>query len=218
MPDGAPPRPARAQASQPSSVSATRWSTTAFSAASSLAACLRAPPRRRRAGGRRSCPPRRSCAGAPPRRGSRAASASSATSAISSSTRSANGTALAAAEIDQLAAHAVALRQPAVLRDQRRQVLPPAQVAALQRDQHLHDRLEGGGERDAVVHPRADVGDAHLQRRKARRGAKVPPDLGGVLDAAELHQEVDHAAVFAGAGEGLRQAGARQLDRRSEER
>ena len=172
----------------------TRWSTTARSAAFSLRPCstraledgdLPVGARPLRGDLPRS---------ARPRRGSRAVPLLRATSAMISSTRSRERHRRAAAEIDQLAADAVPLREPSVLRDQRRQILPPSLVAALQRDQHCDDRLERRGDGDAVVEAGADVGDAQLERREFRRRPEVPPDLRRVLDAAELHQEIDHAA------------------------
>src|SRR3546814_7173595 len=75
-----------------------------------------------------------------------------------------------------------------------------------------------GGDGEAVLQVGADVGNAHLQRRKARRGTHVPPDLGAVLKQAGAHHDVEVALVLAEAVEALRQAGARQLlEHRSEE-
>ena len=87
---------------------------------------------RRRAGGRRWCPPRRCAAPARPPRGSQAARASSADQRDHLLDQIGERHGLAAAEIEQLAARAVTLREPAVLRDQGVHVLPPALIAPLQ--------------------------------------------------------------------------------------
>jgi hypothetical protein len=91
---------------------------------------------------------------------------------------------LAQAEIDQPLVEAVALGAPAVLLHQHVVVAPPALVVALQAVEHVEHAEVDRGHGDAVLVVGADVGDAHLQGREARRGPHVPPQLAGVLDQA----------------------------------
>src|SRR3546814_5833316 len=78
---------------------------------------------------------------------------------------------------------------PAVLVDQHVGILAPALVIALQDVEHAEQAGVEGGDGEAVLQVGADVGNAHLQRRKARRGTHVPPDLGAVLEQAGAHHD-----------------------------
>src|SRR3546814_14254639 len=84
-------------------------------------------------------------------------------------------------------------------------------VIALQDVEHAEQAGVEGGDGEPVLQVGADVGNAHLQRRKARRGTHVPPDLGAVLVPAGAHHDVAVALVLAEAVQALRQAGALQL-------
>ena len=114
------------------------------------------------------------------------------------------------AVIDKLALGAIAHRPPAVFANQGRGIEPPALVAGAQAEQERQQRLEHGGDAGGVLDPRADIGDPLFQGRELGRGADVPPDLGGVLDAAGRDQLIDQAAVFAERGQIVGQPGARQ--------
>jgi hypothetical protein len=117
----------------------------------------------------------------------------------------------ALAEIDHAFAGAVPLRAPAILAHQEGRVIAPALVLPAQAIEHAQDAAEQRGDGEAVGKQRADIGDAHLERRKARRGPQIPPDLGRVLDQPGVHQHLDRAGIFAVAAELMRHAGAGQL-------
>src|SRR3546814_11840615 len=85
---------------------------------------------------------------------------------------------------------------PAVLVDQHVGILAPALVIALQDVEHAEQAGVEGGDGEAVLQVGADVGNAHLQRRKARRGTHVPPDLGAVLEQAEIGRASGRARVW----------------------
>src|SRR5512132_303668 len=118
---------------------------------------------------------------------------------------------LALTEIDQPFVDAVALRPPAVLRDQHVVVEAPALVPATQAIQHADHALPEGGHRDRVVERGADVGDPHLERLETRGRSKVPPDHRRVLDQAGIDEDIDVPPVLAPRVEARGQAGARQL-------
>ena len=79
--------------------------------------------------------------------------------------------------------------------------MAPALVLPAQAIQHAQDAAIKRGDGDAVLDQGADIGDAHLERREARRGAQVPPELGRVLDQPGADQKLDGALIFAPARE-----------------
>ncbi len=115
------------------------------------------------------------------------------------------------AEIEQRAVYAIALRTPAVLGEKEQRVRAPRLVGPADAVEHAHDGHEQGCHGHRIFHVRADIRDAHLERRKARRGAQIPPDLGRILDDAGPHQHIDGARILLPAVEPLGQARPRQL-------
>ena len=118
---------------------------------------------------------------------------------------------LTAAEIDQAGLEAVAHGAPAVLVDQEGLVAPPGGVHALEPPQHADQADIQRRHRHRVLDARADIADAHLQRREPGTRPDVPPDLGAVLDHPDLDQGVQVLLVLAEAHIGFGDAGARQL-------
>jgi len=76
---------------------------------------------------------------------------------------------------------------------------------------HPAQTLEDGGDTDGIVEKRAHIGDAHLNRRKARAGAHVPPQLGRIPDQPSLHHEGDRALKLSEALKRFGRTGPRQL-------
>ena len=117
----------------------------------------------------------------------------------------------ALAEIDQALLDAIALRPPAILAHEEGRVVAPALVLPPQAIEQSQDAAIERGNGDAVLDQRADIGDAHFESRKARGRSQVPPDLGGILDQARIHQKFDGTLIFAIGRELVWHAGAREL-------
>src|SRR5690242_8930668 len=90
---------------------------------------------------------------------------------------------LVLAEIDELAAQAVADGAPLVLLEQRPRVRAKREVVAAQLPELRDDRLQDRGHAHGLVDARTHVADAELERRIAPVRPYVPPDLGPVGDA-----------------------------------
>jgi len=114
------------------------------------------------------------------------------------------------AEVDQLAADAIARRPPFVLVEQQPAIEAKAQVLLDQPVELGHHRLDQRGERDGLVDPHRHVADAELERVEVRVHADVPPDHLAVVDAVGLDQQLDVVVVLRQALEVVRDAGARK--------
>jgi hypothetical protein len=93
-------------------------------------------------------------------------------------------------EVDQVAVQPVADGAPLVLLDQVRRVDAEGGVVAPHLVELGDDGLHERGDADGLLHPRADVEEAELERGEGVVRAHVPVDLGPVRDAPGADQLV----------------------------
>src|SRR5258707_9391117 len=95
------------------------------------------------------------------------------------------------AEVDELAVEAEADGTPLVLFDQLGGVYTKRHVVAPQLPELGDEGLQDRGHADCLVHARADVANAELQRGKIPVRAQVPPELGAIRYAVRVHEQLD---------------------------
>src|SRR6266404_5298811 len=101
------------------------------------------------------------------------------------------------AEVDQLAIDAPADGAPFVLFDQRPVIDTETLILSIELVELDDDRLRQRGQTDRILDARGDVADAELESTKIRMRAHIPPDLLGIVHAAQFYEQVDVVLILA---------------------
>ena len=123
----------------------------------------------------------------------------------------AQGDFLLLAEIDELAVEAVADGAEFVFGDQRAGVVAEVLVGFVQAVEVRGSGLDERGDGDGFFGAKGNVAGADFDGVEEGMGADVPPDFFGVVDAAGADQQADVVVELGIAGEGVGDAGAREV-------
>src|SRR5687767_284610 len=111
---------------------------------------------------------------------------------------------LPASEVDQLAVESPARGPPLVLFDQPAVIDAESEITAPELVQLHDDRLRKGRDRNRRPRRSRNVADSELQGAERWMRPDVPPDLLGVVEAVQLHEQIDVLVIFAPRLESIR--------------